>query len=593
MNEFIKWSELETNKATGKEKIKCPRCSDSRTDKRDKSLLVNHNEGYGKCFYCEALTFKQSEYTKNERKYTEVSQEWQNYTNLSDRLVKWSSEVRKIRQETLMHFGVTEEIKYQPAKQKDINNIVFNYFEGEKLVNKKYRSPSKDFTQTTGGKPILYNINAVIGEDAVYIVEGEFDVFAMYERGIKNVVSLPNGANDNDDYWINSKEYLKNVKKFIIGTDNDEKGIITREKIAQRLGRYRCEFITWKGKDANDDLISGDLQYSVDGSKPFPVGGTFNSEDLEDEVKAFYRKGLPSTIFPKHECFGDFKKIHSLMRGQVETVTGIPSHGKSNFSEWLVLNLINDWDLKASFFSPEHSPIALHETTFIEKAVGKPFWGNENRITENDIERYTQWAKEKIYFTSSEGKFPTWDWLIEKFKEQMYTYGIDIFIIDAFNKLAFNKGESGKEAIDKVLTKLTLFAQMNNVIIMLVAHPTKMRKTDKGTYETPTLYDVSGSADFRNQTHGGLVVHRYFEENFTMITSLKVKFKFQGEIGGQVPYSYDIPSGRYYLAGTIPPVFDMTKADEPNVPEELVFDSTISAISANIDFENGDNEVPY
>tara|TARA_R110001592_G_scaffold298074_1_gene568632 strand:+ start:6230 stop:8011 length:1782 start_codon:yes stop_codon:yes gene_type:complete len=593
MNEFIKWSELETNKATGKEKIKCPRCSDSRTDKRDKSLLVNHNEGYGKCFYCEALTFKQSEYTKNERKYTEVSQEWQNYTNLSDRLVKWSSEVRKIRQETLMHFGVTEEIKYQPAKQKDINNIVFNYFEGEKLVNKKYRSPSKDFTQTTGGKPILYNINAVIGEDEVYIVEGEFDVFAMYERGIKNVVSLPNGANDNDDYWINSKEYLKNVKKFIIGTDNDEKGIITREKIAQRLGRYRCEFITWKGKDANDDLISGDLQYSVDGSKPFPVGGTFNSEDLEDEVKAFYRKGLPSTIFPKHECFGDFKKIHSLMRGQVETVTGIPSHGKSNFSEWLVLNLINDWDLKASFFSPEHSPIALHETTFIEKAVGKPFWGNENRITENDIERYTQWAKEKIYFTSSEGKFPTWDWLIEKFKEQMYTYGIDIFIIDAFNKLAFNKGESGKEAIDKVLTKLTLFAQMNNVIIILVAHPTKMRKTDKGTYETPTLYDVSGSADFRNQTHGGLVVHRYFEENFTMITSLKVKFKFQGEIGGQVPYSYDVPSGRYYLAGTIPPVFDMTKADEPNVLEELVFDSTISAISANIDFENGDNEVPY
>ena len=593
MNEFINWSELETNKSTGKEKIKCPRCSDSRTDKRDKSLLVNHNEGYGKCFYCEVLTFKQSEYTKNERKYTEVSQEWQNYTNLSDKLVKWSSEVRKIRQETLIHFGVTEEIKYQPAKQKDINNIVFNYFEGEKLVNKKYRSPSKDFTQTTGGKPILYNINAVIGEDEVYIVEGEFDVFAMYERGIKPVVSLPNGANDNDDYWINSKEYLKNVKKFIIGTDNDEKGILIREKIAQRLGRYRCEFITWKGKDANDDLISGDLQDSVDGSKPFPVGGTFNSEDLEDEVKAFYRQGLPSTIFPKHECFGDFKKIHALMRGQVETVTGIPSHGKSNFSEWLVLNLINDWDLKASFFSPELSPIALHETTFIEKAVGKPFWGNENRITENDIERYTQWAKEKIYFTSSEGKFPTWDWLIEKFKEQMYTYGIDIFIIDAFNKLAFNKGESGKEAIDKVLTKLTLFAQMNNVIIILVAHPTKMRKTDKGTYETPTLYDVSGSADFRNQTHGGLVVHRYFEENFTMITSLKVKFKFQGEIGGQVPYSYDVPSGRYYLAGTIPPVFDMTKADEPNVPEELVFDSTISAISANIDFENGDNEVPY
>lgn len=589
MNNFINWSELETKKVNGKEKVRCPSCDDIRSDKRDKSLLINHNEGYGKCFYCEALTFKESEYTKNEHKYTEVSQEWQNYTSLSDKLVSWVREDRGIRQETLIHFGITEEVKYQPAKQKELNNIVFNYFEGKKVVNKKYRSPGKDFTQVTGGKPILYNLNAIIGEEEAFIVEGEFDVLSMYEKDIKNVVSLPNGANDNDDYWINSQEYLKNIKRFIIATDNDEKGIIIREKIAQRLGRYRCEFISWKGKDANDDLLSGDLQDSVDGRKPFPVGGTFNSEDLLDEVKAFYRQGLPSTIYPKHECFGDFKKIHSMMRGQVETVTGIPSHGKSNFSEWLVLNLINDWELKASFFSPEHSPIALHETTFIEKAVGKPFWGKENRLSENDIDRYTEWAKQKIYFTSSEGKFPTWDWLIEKFKEQMYTYGIDLFVIDAFNKLAFNKGESGKEAIDKVLTKLTLFAQMNNVIIILVAHPTKMRKTDKGTYETPTLYDVSGSADFRNQTHGGLVIHRYFEENFTMITSLKVKFKFQGEIGGQVPYSYDIPSGRYYLAGTLPPKFDMTRGDEVEIPEEIEFES----LSPSSDFDKVDDDLPF
>ncbi len=592
MSDFINWSDLEIKKVNGKEKIRCPNCNDLRSDKRDKSLLINHNEGYGKCFYCEALTFKESEYTKNENKYTEVSQEWQNYTNLSDKLVKWVRDDRGIRQETLIHFRITEESKYQPAKQKEVNNIVFNYFEGNKIVNKKYRSPQKDFTQVTGGKPILYNLNSIIGEEEAYIVEGEFDVLSMYEAGIKNVVSLPNGANDNDDYWINSQEYLKHIKKFIIGTDNDEKGIAIREKIAQRLGRYRCEFIEWNGKDANDDLLSGEISASIKAKKQFPVGGTFNSEDLLDEVKAFYRNGLPDTIYPKHECFGNFKDVHSMMRGQLTTVTGIPSHGKSNFSEWLILNLVNDWDLKASFFSPEHSPIALHETTFIEKAVGKPFWGKENRIKESDIDRYTEWAKQKIYFTSSEGKFPTWDWLIDKFKEQMFTYGIDIFVIDAFNKLAFGKGESGKEAIDRVLTKLTLFAQMNNVIIILVAHPTKMRKNDQGTYETPTLYDVSGSADFRNQTHGGLVVHRYFDEKFTLITSLKVKFKFQGEIGGNTAFSYDIPSGRYYVAGSLPPTFDMTRNDE-EVSEEMVFEDAPNAMMPNIDFDNGADEAPF
>ena len=56
----------------------------------------------------------------------------------------------------------------------------------------------------------------------------------------------------------------------------------------------------------------------------------------------------------------------------------------------------------------------------------------------------------------------------------MYTFGIDIFVIDAFNKLQLPKGNKLDE-INKVLTKLTMFAQMHNVIIFLVAHPTKMK----------------------------------------------------------------------------------------------------------------------
>jgi twinkle protein len=589
MNQFINWEDLKTRKVRGKEKIRCPNCDDRRSDKNDKSLLINHDEGYGKCFYCESLTFKEDEFKKNTHKYVDIKQEWQNYTNLSDKLAQWVREDRGIRQETLIHFGITEEVHFQPAKGKDMNNIVFNYFEGDKLVNKKYRSPGKHFTQVKGGKPILYNLNAVIGEDECYIVEGEFDVLAMYEVGISNVVSLPNGANDNDEYWVNSEKYLSGIDKFIVAVDNDEKGVIIREKIAQRLGRYRCEFVEWGGKDANDDLLSGEINESIKNRKKFPIGGTFDSSDLLEGVKTLYKNGLPKTIYPKHECFGNFREAQSFMRGQLVVCTGIPSHGKSNFCEWLTLNLVNDWDMKASFFSPEHSPIELHESTFIEKAVGKSFWGGqEERLTEEDIERYSNWAKQKIYFTSSEGKFPTWSWLFEKFSEQLYAYGIDIFIIDAFNKLGFNKGESGKEAIDSVLTKLTMFAQMNNVLIFLVAHPTKMKKNDNGTYETPTLYDVSGSSDFRNQTHGGFVVHRYFNEEYTLVTSLKTKFKFQGKIGEAVPFNYHIPSGRYYLVGQPVPTFDMTR-DEEDIFADV---GGGSALQPNIDFDNGE-EPPF
>ena len=582
---FIDWNTLEFKKQSGKEKIRCPQCDESRSDKKDKSLLINHNDGYGKCFYCESLTFKDK--IEYEPKYTLPSQEWKNHTKFSDAMVKFIEDTRKISQDTLVELGITEEKYYQPSAQRELNNTVFNYFEGETLVNKKYRSGDKRFTQSTNGKSILYNINSLIGQKEAWIVEGEFDVLALTEIGIRNAVSVPNGANDNDDYWINSEPYLKDIEKFIIATDKDSKGIDLREKIAQRLGRYRCEFIEWENKDANDDLINGKLRKSVLNRKRFPVSGTFTIDELRDDILNLYDKGIPDTISPKNKCFGNIKEVFSLMRGHLCTVTGIPSHGKSNFSEWYILNLINDYKMKASFFSPEHSPMALHQSNFIQKAVGKPFFKDiqgVKKVTKEDINRYVNWANEKLYITLPEnGDTPDWDWILEKFKEQMLIYGVDIFVIDAFNKVLLPKGMSKKDAIDETLTKITSFAQSNNVIVLLVAHPTKMKKSEKGVYDTPTLYDVSGSSDFRNQTHDGYCIYRYFDENYTKFINLKTKMQFQGEIGKDIDFDYHLPTGRYFAKGQVIPTFDITK-------EEEIEETTV--VSED-DFLNSFIEVPF
>ena len=563
MNNFIEWNTLKFRKQSGKEKLRCPNCDESRTDKKDKSLLINHNEGYGKCFYCESLTFRK-EGDELEKQYTKPNQSI--ISNFNDKFISYMSS-RKISESTLNALYVTQERYYQPAKRKEVDNIVFNYFEGETLVNKKYRSADKKFTQTSGTKSIFYNINSIIGKDSCFIVEGEFDVLAMYEAGFKNTISVPNGANDNDDYWKNSEKYLKDIKKFIIATDNDTKGNELKDKIAQRLGRYRCEFIEWKNKDANGDLIDGCIDESIRNKKRFPVGGTFTVSDLYDGILDLYDNGLPETIYPKHHCFGELKDIFSVMRGHLITGTGVPSHGKSNFTEWYVLNLVKDYKMKASFFSPEHSPMKLHKTTFIQKAFGKNFWNdypNTPRITKDEIKKYKEWADEKIYLTGAEnGEFATWDWLFDKFKEQMYSYGVDIFVIDAFNKVLLPEGNQ-REQINIVLTKLTSFAQANNVIIFLIAHPTKMKKDENGLYECPSLYDVSGSADFRNQTHDGFSIYRYFEdedtgqENTTTFINLKTKMSFQGKINKKVDFDYHFPSGRYYVKGSEPPTHDIT-----------------------------------
>ena len=171
------WDLIQTNKTNGTAKLKCPACTDTRKNKQDRSLYVNFNSGVGKCFNdgCSALFFKDSiEKSIVKENYTLPEQTWRNYTTLSDNLVKHVETERKINQYTLNHFNVTEEKYYQPALSKEVNNIVFNYFEGDVLVNKKYRSGNKKFTQSKNGKPIFYNINSIIGETECYITEGEF-----------------------------------------------------------------------------------------------------------------------------------------------------------------------------------------------------------------------------------------------------------------------------------------------------------------------------------------------------------------------------------------------------------------------------------
>jgi len=587
MSNIQNWDLIQTNKVSGRQKLKCPACTETRSNKQDKSLMVWFDIGVAKCYNigCEALFFRDSvQKSIVQNNYTLPDQKWQNYTELSDAMVKYC-ETRKINQYTLKHFNVTEEKQYQPQLSKEVNNIVFNYFESDTLVNKKYRSGDKKFTQSKNGKPILYNINSIIGEDEAYIVEGEFDVMALYEIGIKNVVSLPSGANDNDNYWINSEKYLTDIKKFFIATDNDTSGNIVAEKIAQRLGRYRCERIVFDGKDANNDLIDGVLEKTIYNRKKYPVSGSFTTEDLLDKMMDLYNSGLPNCIELKNKSFGKLNDVFKLMFGHLVIGTGIPSHGKSNYTEWLVLNYLLENDIKASFFSPEHQPMELHMSTFVQKVIGKNYFFDIDgtpRCTKLEVMQFHEWANQKLYLTSPEnGEFANWDWIFEKFKEQIFSFGINIFVVDAWNKVEFSGNRTERENITRTLSRLTQFAQQNNVLIIVIAHPTKMKK-ENGVYEKPSLYDVSGSADFRNQTHDGFCIYRYFgDESYTTFTNLKTKYSFQGEIGAIIEYDYHKPSGRYFPRGDV--------AQDYNLLDALKVDIVKKEFA---ELEETENEIP-
>tara|TARA_R110000823_G_C15492156_1_gene452069 strand:+ start:30 stop:446 length:417 start_codon:yes stop_codon:yes gene_type:complete len=111
-------------------------------------------------------------------------------------------------------------------------------------------------------------------------------------------------------------------------------------------------------------------------------------------------------------------------------------------------------------------------------------------------------------------------------------------------------------------------------MIILVAHPTKMQKNEDGTSAIPDLYSVSGSADFRNQTHNGFTIHRTWAdeetgvENTTSFYNQKTKFNFQGKIGGRVDFNYCLTNGRYYEKNTEEPFFNLIDSKETDAQFE-------------------------
>lgn len=178
--------------------------------------------------------------------------------------------------------------------------IAFPYFRNGELVNIKYRSIEKRFTQIKGAEKVLYGLDDVAGATDVIFVEGEIDKLSLEEAGFLNVVSVPDGAprdvkegalpDPEEDtkfsYLWASRGLLDLAARVIIATDNDGPGNALAEELARRLGRERCWRVKWPGddapggkrKDANDVLVKdgpGALQQAIEKAEAYPIRGLF------------------------------------------------------------------------------------------------------------------------------------------------------------------------------------------------------------------------------------------------------------------------------------------------------------------------------
>ncbi len=549
----------------GKTQGTCPLCSSSRQPKNQKAKCASYDweRGLGTCHNCNK-SFQLHTYQRkgaSEKVYVRPT-EPANFKEVSTNVETWFG-TRGISKQTLRDLQVTEGKEWMPQTGKEENTIHFNYWMGDQLINVKYRDGRKNFKLYKGAEKVFYNINSVVGYDWCVLTEGEMDVLALHEAGIPNAVSVPNGAtlnNNNLDYLDNCIDYFDDKTRVILAVDQDDPGLMLKQELVRRLGAEVCYLVDFKDcKDANEYLLkhgADKLKKVIHSAKQVPLENVSTLYDVEDELKDFVKNGFK----PGYQIgISNFDKIFSTYTGQFITVTGIPSSGKSDFVDQMCVGYNSNYGWKTAFASPENQPTFLHAHKLMRKIwqdmpmpgdIGGDKWKNvADHVNDNfffiDMDKYNLES------------------VLRKGAELVKRKGIKCLVIDPFNKVRDVNAQSDDVTryTMEYLTKIETFAKKYDVLVFIVAHPTKMYKGQDGKIEEPTMYNIKGGGEWYDASYHGLLVHRDYEAKTTKVKVLKVKFQNLGENGAEAYFNWERRSGTFVPNEPI-------KADEDELPWE-------------------------
>lgn len=536
------------NLPENQKKHTCPLCSSNRKHSpNEKCLMIDWDRGLATCQHCgEVIQIHTYKKNSNSNKVY-VRPQTISSSEYSEGLVKWFIG-RGISEWTLRKARVSEGMEFMPQVGKEMNTIQFNYFKYGELVNIKYRDGNKNFKLFKDAEKTFYNIdNCSISEDII-ICEGEIDVLSFIEVDLLNSVSIPNGSTlkgVNLDYLDNSIEFFDNKKIIYLALDNDPPGINTTNELVRRLGAERCRLVDFNDcKDANEYLVkygNEALAKTIKDAKEVPIDNVSSVNDWKEQLDYYLLNGMQKGYVTG---MSNLDNVFSTYDNQFIVVTGIPSMGKSEFVDSMVLGYARNYDWKIAFASPENKPNQIHAGKLLAKMTGQWIRTSE-QINTDWYGKAVDWLDDHIKFIDLE--VYDLDIILEKAKQLINKFGIKCLVIDPYNKCRLKSALSKDivEYTNEYLNKIDLFARKYNVLIILVAHPRKPSIGDGKGY-MPTFYDIKGGGEFFDMSPHGILIHRDYTHNVTIAKVLKVKFSHLGDNNAETYFKWDFMSGRYF-----------------------------------------------
>ena len=586
----------------------CPKCSHTRKkeNQKQKCMMLDWERGLGTCSHCNVIIqlHEQKWKSEEEKEYFKPKIK-HNRDVYNDFLLKYMVEVRKINLSTLKRFKITSCKEWFPQTGKEEDAICFNYFRGEELINTKFRSPDKHFKLVKDAEKIFYNFNALSNYKEIIIVEGEIDALSFFEAGFDNVISVPNGFTKNKintSYLDSCIDLFDNIDEVYLAFDNDEAGQNGEKEFLRRLGADKCKKVDLKDcKDANEYLIkygSQALNKTIHEADYYPIENVLTINDFRSELENFYENGVQKGLTIGLD---NFDENFSTYTSQYIVFTGVPSSGKSDFCDTFCIGLNLRYGFKVAYASPENKPDFLHSDKLIRKIYGSKI-KNKEHYESDDVQNVVNYVSDNFYHLHF-NRF-TLEEVLKKGAELVKRKGIKVLVIDPFNKVKSTTANKYNinDYTNDYLNQIDDFCKKYDVLVCLVAHPTKMEKEDNGNFKKPSMYNIKGGGEFYDMAYHGLLVHRDYVDNKVEVQVLKIKFNHLGNNMSSTHFKFNLENNRYepiYNNGTPAEKFSFSNKNLlTNIGIEVsntdIINNTTLTPNNEFEFEiNNTDEVPF
>lgn len=485
----------------------CPYCHGNGRDKE--SFSVNLSDGVFKCF--RSSCGKQGHFVELARDFDfklDFGEAVKKYRRLpqkkptpTDKAIEYMAS-RGISAETVKRYRLT-------TLANNSNVIAFPFYdENDLLVAVKYRKTNFDkmkdrnkewFEKNT--MPILFGMAQCTDFERLIITEGQIDSLSVADCGLKNAVSVPNGAMGFT--WLSlCWDWISKFKEVVVFGDN-ENGKMTlidtlQKRLPQKVKAVRIEDYLGE-KDANDIY----RKYGKQAIERCVINA--ESQKLRNVKKLSEVKRVNLDELPKIKTnIRDIDRlIGGLVFGQVVLLSGKRGHGKSTFMSQLVCEAI-DQDCNTLVYSGELAD--YHFKRWLDyQLAGKNNihtqineYGDEVYcISDDTLNAINSWYDGKAYIydnnylPENENEYES---LLETVENAIKQYDVKMICVDNLMTAMDTVTEQNNLylAQSNFVGGLKKIAIKHNVVIVLVAHPRK----NNGAF---TNDDVSGSGDITNK----------------------------------------------------------------------------------------------